>query len=86
MALPQILQQLGGRLTIPPQVRQLITTIKTAKNPQLLLNQLMQTNPMMQQVMGILNQYGGDANKALNDITNQCGITQQELSDLIKGI
>ena len=86
MNTPQILQQLGGGLKIPPQIRQLITMIKGARNPQLLLSHLMQTNPQMQQVMGILSQYGGDANKALSEIAAQNGIDPNEIYELMKGI
>ena len=86
MNTPQILQQLGGGLKIPPQVRQMITMIKGARNPQLLLSQLMQTNPQIQQVMGILSQYGGDANKALSEISAQMGIDLKEIADLMKEI
>ena len=86
MNTPQILQQLVGGIKIPPQIRQMISMIKGARNPQLLLSQLMQTNPQMQQVMEILNQYGGDANKALNELAAQNGIDPKEIYELMKGI
>ena len=82
--IPQILQQLGGGLKIPPQIRQMIGMIKSAGNPQALLNQLMQTNPNMKQVMEIMQQYGGDANKAFYDIAQKNGINPQEIMDLLK--
>ena len=84
--LPQILQQLGGGRTISPQIRQMIGMIKSAGNPQLMLNQIMQMNPQLRQVMEIVQQYGGDANKAFMDIAEKNGINPQEIIDLIKGI
>ena len=81
---PQILQQLGGRLTIPPQIRQMIGMIKSAGNPQAMMNQLMQNNPQMQQAMEIVRQYGGDANKAFYALAQQKGIDPQEILDLLK--
>ena len=84
MALPQILQQLGGGLTIPPHVKQMISMIKSSGNPQMLLNQLMQTNPQMQQVMQIVQKYGGDANKAFYALAEEKGINPQEILDLLK--
>lgn len=80
---PQILQQLGG-LRIPPQIRQMINMVKLSGNPQALLAQLAQTNPNMKQVMEIIRQYGGDANKAFYAIAEQNGIDPQEILNLLK--
>ena len=84
MALPQILQQLGGGLRIPPQIQQLISMVKASGNPQLMLNQLIQQNPQMQQVMQIVQKYGGDANKAFYALAEEKGIDPQQILDLLK--
>ena len=80
MNTPQILQQLGGRLTIPPQIRQMISMVKSAGNPQLMLNQLIQNNP---QIMQIVQKYGS-ADKAFYAIAEEKGINPQEIIDLLK--
>lgn len=80
MNTPQILQQLGGRLTIPPQIRQMISMVKSAGNPQLMLNQLIQNNP---QIMQIVQKYGS-ADKAFYAIAEEKGINPQEILDLLK--
>ena len=80
----QILRQLGGG--IPPQIRQMIGMIRAAGNPQQMMAQLMQTNPAMRQVMDIVNQYGGDANKAFRAMAEQKGIDPQEIIDMMKGL
>ena len=82
--IPQILQQLGGGLKIPPHVRQMINLLKSSGNPQELLNQLMMTSPNMKQVMEIVQQYGGDANRAFYALAEQKGINPQEILDLLK--
>ena len=82
--IPKILQQLGEGLKIPPQVRQMISVLKSSGNPQAMLNQLIQTNPNMQQVMEIIRQYGGDADRAFLEIAKQKGIDPQEILDLMK--
>ena len=82
--MPQILRQLGGG--IPPQIRQMISMVRSAGNPQLMLQQLMQTSPQMKQVMEIVQQYGGDANKAFYDLAEKNGINPQEIMDMLKGI
>ena len=60
--------------------------LKSAGNPQLMLNQILQTSPAMKQVMGIIQEYGGDANKAFYDLAEKNGINPQEILDLMKGI
>lgn len=82
--IPQILQQLGGGLKIPPQIKQMISMVKSAGNPQAMMNQLMQNNPQMQQVMQIVQKYGGDANKAFYALAEEKGINPQEILDLLK--
>lgn len=84
--LPQILQQLGGGLRISPQIRQMISMVKSAGNPQLMLSQIMQMNPQMKQVMEIIQEYGGDANKAFYDIARRNGIDPDEIINMMKGI
>ena len=83
--LPQILQQLGG-IKISPQIRQMISAIKSSGNPQLMLQQIMRMNPQFQQVTEIINKYGGDANKAFYDLAEKNGVNPQEILDLLKGI
>ena len=81
---PKILQQLGGGLKIPPQVKALISALRSSGNPQAMLAQLMQTNPNMKQVMEIIQQYGGDADRAFYEIAKQKGIDPQEILDMMK--
>ena len=84
MAIPQILQQLGGGLRIPPQIRQLISMVKSSGNPQMMLSQLMQQNPQMQQVMALIQKHGGDATKAFYALAEEKGIDPQQILDLLK--
>ena len=58
--------------------------LKTAQNPQAMLNQMVTTNPKLKEVMDIVNQYGGDPNKALEEVSKQYGITSQDIYDLLK--
>ena len=82
--IPQILQQLGGGLKIPPQIKQVISMVKASGNPQAMLNQLIQSNPNLRQVTEIIQQYGGDANKAFYALAEQKGIDPMEILDLLK--
>lgn len=82
--IPQILQQLNGGLRIPPQIRQMIGMLKSSGNPQAMLMQMMQNNPNVKQAMEIVQQYGGDAEKAFYALAEQKGINPQEILDLLK--
>lgn len=62
----------------------MMAMLKSAQNPQLLLNQMMTSNPKLKQVMELVNQYGGDSNKALEEISKQYGVTSQDIYDLLK--
>ena len=50
----------------------------------MLLNQIMQTNPALGQVMDIVKQYGGDANKAFYAVAEQNGINPQDILNMLK--
>jgi len=58
--------------------------LKTAQNPQAMLNQMITTNPKLKEVMDVVNQYGGDPNKALEEVSKQYGISSQDIYDLLK--
>jgi LysM repeat protein len=49
-----------------------------------MLNQMMASNPKLKQVMDIVNQYGGDPDKALEEVSRQYGVTPQDIYDLLK--
>ena len=56
--------------------------VKASQNPQAMLNQLIINNPSYKQAMDIVNQYGGDVNKALNETVSQMGIDPKEIMSL----
>ena len=58
--------------------------LRTAQNPQAMLNQMMMNNPKLKEVMDLVNQYGGDPNKALEEVSKQYGVTSQDIYDLLK--
>ena len=84
MALPNVLMQLAKSSPMMGQIKQMMGMIRTAQNPQAMINQLMQNNPQMKQVMDIVNQYGGDANKAFAETAQQMGINPNEIMDMLK--
>ena len=87
MAIPAILQQLNrnNMLQLIQPAKQMMNMVRTAQNPQLVLNQLVMNNPQMKQVMEIVNQYGGDDMKALEAMAGQFGMTANEVLAMLRG-
>ena len=66
------------------QIKQMMQVVKSAGNPQAMLNQLMMTNPNMRQVMEIVQRYGGDPMTAFRETARERGIDPQEILDMMK--
>ena len=62
----------------------MMSAVRASQNPQLLLNQMMANNPNLKQVMDLVGKYGGDSNKALEELSRQYGVTPQDIYDLLK--
>lgn len=84
MALPGILQQLAMANPMTGQIKQMMSMVQSAQNPQAMLNQMMQNNPQMQQAMKLINQHGGDAQKAFYSLAQERGIDPQEILKMLK--
>lgn len=85
MAIPAILQMLGAQnqATVSPQVaqiKQMIGAIRSAGNPQAILQQMMQQrNPQLMQAIEYVKQHGGDAKAACEALAKEKGISMQDL-------
>ena len=53
---------------------QMMNLVKNANNPNAVLQQLIQTNPQMQQAMNYINQNGGDPKAAFYKLAQEKGI------------
>jgi len=84
MAIPSVLLQLAKNNPRMQQIKQMMNAVKTAQNPQLALNQMIMNNPQLKQVMDIINQHGGDIDKAVRTVAEQNGFSPQDLMDLLK--
>ena len=82
MAIPGMLLQIAKSSPMMGQIKQMYKAIQMSQNPQLLMNQMIANNPQLKQVMEISNQYGGIGN-ALNAMSQQYGITEQDLMELL---
>lgn len=77
-----IMQQL--RKPALNNVRQMVNMVKSARNPQAMLNQLMQNNPNYKQVTELINQNGGDPKRAFYALAQQQGIDPNEILDMLR--
>ena len=84
MAIPGIMQQIMKSNPMLGKIKQMMSMVSMAQNPQTALNQLMMNNPQMKQVMDIVNQYGGDVNRAVEAKAAEYGMTVQDVMELIK--
>lgn len=62
------------------QLRQMIGMIRSAGDPQALLNQMMQQrNPQLMQALDYVKQHGGDPKAACESLAREKGISLQDL-------
>ena len=86
MGIPAILQQLGrsNMAQLAQPVRQMMSMVRTAQNPQLMLNQIVMNNPQMRQVMDLVQKHGGDPMTALRKEAEAAGISPEEILGMLK--
>lgn len=84
MAIPSVLLQLAKNNPRIQQIKQMMNTVQMAQNPQLALNQMAMQNPQIKQAMDIVNQNGGDVNKAIRTVAEQNGFSMQDVMELLK--
>lgn len=65
-------------------IKNMMQAIRAAQNPQMALSQMMQRNPQYSQVMNIIQQNGGDAQKAFYSLANQLGVDGNEVLNMLK--
>lgn len=84
MAIPGILQQLAKSNPMMERVKQMMQMVKTAQNPNAMLNQMVMANPQLKQIMDIVKENGGDPKTAFYSMTDKMGIDPQEILNMIK--
>ena len=77
-----ILQQIGKQNT--NNYRNMFSMIRNARNPQALLNQMVQNNPQYRQVMQMIQNSGGDAKTAFYNECSRRGVNPDEILNALK--
>ena len=84
MGIPAIMQQLFQSSQAMGNIKQIINMIRGAQNPQALLNQMITNNPNAKQVMDLINQAGGDPQKAFYQLAQQKGVNPDDILNMLK--
>ena len=65
-------------------IKQMLGMVRSASNPQAMMNMLMQNNPNLRQAMDLVQQSGGDPQKAFYALCEQKGVDPQRILDALK--
>ena len=66
------------------QIKKTMDVVRSAKNPQTALMNMMGSNPQMQQVQNIIKQYGGDPMQAFRAMAEENGLDPDEILSMIR--
>ena len=84
MPMPGILQQLAKSSPMMGTIKQMMTMVGGAQDPNGMLRQLMNNNPQMKQVTELIQNAGGDPRRAFYELAQQKGVDPQEILDMMK--
>ena len=66
------------------QIKGMMNTLRSAGNPQMMLNQMMSQNPQIKEVMDYVSQNGGDAKSAFYKLAEEKGVNPDEILGMLK--
>lgn len=66
------------------QIKQMMNMVRSAGNPQAMLQSIAQNNPQMKQVMNIVNQSGGDPKAAFYKMAEEKGVNPDQVLSMLR--
>lgn len=66
------------------QIKQMMNMVRSAGNPQAMLQSMAQNNPQMKQVMDIVGQSGGDPKTAFYRMAEEKGVDPEQILSMLK--
>lgn len=66
------------------QIKGMMNMVRGAKNPNLMLQQLMMNNPNMKNVMDYVNQNGGDPKQAFYKMAQEKGVNPNQILNMLQ--
>ena len=64
-------------------IKNMMNAVRMARNPQLALTQMMQSNPQFRQVSQLIQQAGGDPQKAFYELAQKQGIDPNQIMQML---
>ena len=65
-------------------IKNMMNMLRSAGNPQMMLQQMTAQNPQMRQVMDLVQQNGGNAKQAFYKLAEQKGVNPDEILNMLK--
>lgn len=65
------------------QIKQVMNTVRAARNPEAALMNMMGNNPQMKQVMNVVQQHGGNPMQAFRAMAEENGLDPDEILSMI---
>ena len=86
MAIPAILKALNGHAINPQlsQVKQMMQMVRSAGNPNAMMQSLLMRNPQYAQALKLVQESGGDAKAAFYKLAEQAGVDPNEILSALK--
>lgn len=66
------------------QIKQMMNMVRSAGNPQAMLQSMVSSNPQMKQVMDMVNQYGGDPKAAFYKMAEEQGVDPEQVLSMLR--
>lgn len=66
------------------QIKSMMNMVRSAGNPQAMLQSMLQNNPQMRQVMDIVNQSGGDPKAAFYKMAEEQGVDPEQVLSMLR--
>ena len=67
------------------KIKQMMNTVRMARDPQAAMMGMVQSNPQLQQVMEAVRQHGNDPMKAFREMAEANGLDPDEILSMIRG-
>ena len=66
------------------QIKTMVNAMRNANNPGAMMQSLINSNPQMRGIMQLVNQYGGNPEKAFYSLAEQKGVDPEEVLSLLR--
>lgn len=77
-------QQLSGQSSQMNSLKQMLNMVRTSRDPNMVMQQLINSSPQMRQVMDVVRQNGGDPKTAFYNVAKQRGVNPEDILNMLK--